>query len=539
MLPRKILIVGSGAEAWMTAAHLDGVLNRDGRRFADIAVLDLPGAPQTGVGESTLASFNHALAVMGIDQFEFMRRADGTFKQSTKFVNWLHAGGHAFHHPFGLERTDPVDRVGRRWLRSNRSMPFAETISVQPGLCEMNLAPQMPGPWDFGQPLPFAYHLDEAKFADYLREVSTARGVTRYVDALAGVDIVENGDIAAVNTASGSRLQADLFVDCTGPAALLSGKELGAEWDDCSQWLPCDQVVTMQVPYEHFYPGYVRPFTTATALSAGWVLEIPLRDRRSLCYVHCGDFLEQGDAEAELRAFEGKHADSLSVNTSSFQTGRRMNAWVGNCIAVGNSAGMTDPLVSTHLYMCSLAAAMLADHFPFGDELPPLAFRFNRIMANRFYEVLDFVNLHYCLTQRSDTDFWIEAQKRDRVNDRLQAKLDYWRHKPPSRSDFEDQFFPGQAERPLHSSGLPGDYRSPVDTAGLWGYEDYEVVLYGMDFLREECDDWFGEDRPDPRVLASVVARLNIARKKLPSHDLWLKNVFGMPDYPAWKQVIN
>jgi tryptophan halogenase len=60
-----------------------------------------------------------------------------------------------------------------------------------------------------------------------------------------------------------------------------------------------------------------------------------------------------------------------------------------------------------------------------------------------------------------------------------------------------------------------------------------------MDFLRKECDDWFGEDRPDPRVLASVVARLNIARKKLPSHDLWLKNVFGMPDYPAWKQVIN
>jgi tryptophan halogenase len=295
----------------------------------------------------------------------------------------------------------------------------------------------------------------------------------------------------------------------------------------------------MQVPYEHFYPGHVRPFTTATALSAGWVLEIPLRDRRSLCYVHCGDFLERGDAEAELRAFEGKHTASLSVNTSSFQAGRRVNAWVGNCIAVGNSAGMTDPLVSTHLYMCSLAAAMLADHLPFGDELPPLAYRFNRIMANRFYEVLDFVNLHYCLTQRSDTDFWIEVQRRDRVNDRLQAKLDYWRHKPPSRSDFEDQLFPGQAERPLHSSGLPGDYRSPVDTAGLWGYEDYEVLLYGMDFLREECDAWFGKDRPDSQVLANVVERLNIARKKLPPHELWLKQVFGMPDYRVSKQVIN
>ncbi|HEX5764239.1 MAG TPA: tryptophan 7-halogenase, partial [Woeseiaceae bacterium] len=205
----------------------------------------------------------------------------------------------------------------------------------------------------------------------------------------------------------------------------------------------------------------------------------------------------------------------------------------------GNSAGMTDPLVSTQLYMCSLAAAMLAEHFPFGDELAPLAFRFNRIMANRFYEILDFVNLHYCLTQRTDTDFWIEVQKRDRINDRLQAKLDHWRHKPPSRSDFEDQFFPGQAERPLPSSGLHGDYRSPVDTGGLWGYEAYEVLLYGMDFLREECDEWFGKNRPDPQVLASVVQRLNLARKKLPPHDVWLKQVFGMPDYPVSKQAVN
>lgn len=516
----------------MTAAHLDGVLNRDGRRFADIAVLEVPEAPGSGVGESTIASFNHALAVSGIDQLEFMRRVDGTFKHSTKFVNWLHADGHSFHHPFSLERTGPVDTVGRRWLRSNRSVPFAETISVQPRLCEMNLVPGI------GQSLPFACHLDEARFAAYLREVSTARGVTCHKDGVSGVERAEDGSIAAITT-PGKRLEADLFVDCSGPAALLSTAEPDVEWDDCSQWMPCNQVVTLQVPYEHFYPGYVRPFTTATALSAGWVLEIPLRDRRSLSYLYCGDFLDREKAELELRAFEGRHADSLSASASGFKAGRRVNAWVGNCIAVGSSAGMAEPLVSTRLYMCSLAAALLAEHFPFGDELTPLAYRFNRILANRFYEIVDFVNLHYCLTRRTDTDFWIQARKPDRVNDRLRAKLDYWRHKPPSRSDFEDQFFPGQGNRPLPSGTSPGDYRSPIDTAGLWGYEDYEVLLYGMDFLRAECDDWFGKDRPDPLVLAAVVERLNLARKRLPPHDLWLKEALGMPDYPASKRLID
>ncbi|HZW59421.1 MAG TPA: tryptophan 7-halogenase, partial [Woeseiaceae bacterium] len=411
MLPRKILIVGSGAEAWMVAAHLDGVLNRDGRRFAELAVLDPAGAPSPGTGESTLASFNHALAVMGVDQFEFMRRVDGTFKQSGKFVNWLHPAGHAFHEPFGLERTGPVDTVGKRWLRSNRSVPFAETISVQPGLCEMNLAPQMPGPWDFGQPLPFAYHLDEAKFGEYLRDLSTARGVTHHADALAGVERNDRGDIAAIRTAGGQRLRADLYVDCSGPAALLIGNEPRVGWDDCSQWLPCDRVLTLQVPYARFYPGHVHPFTTATALSAGWVQEVPLRDRRTLRYVYCSEFIGEDAAEAELCAFEGAHADALDVEAGRFESGRRENAWAGNCIAIGAAAATIDPLESTHLYTVSLAAAMLAEHLPYADTVSPLAYRYNRIMADRFYEILDFVNLHYCLTRRSDSEFWVEVQQ--------------------------------------------------------------------------------------------------------------------------------
>jgi tryptophan halogenase len=359
----------------------------------------------------------------------------------------------------------------------------------------------------------------------------------RYADALAGVDTQENGDIAAIRTLSGRRLEADLFIDCSGSAALLAKKEPVVEWIDCARWLPCNRTVTLQVPYERFYPGSIRPFTTATALSAGWVLEIPLRDRRSLCYVHCSEFVDQAAAEAELRAFEGGHAASLDVDIGNFRSGRWVDAWVGNCVAIGTSAGMTDPLVSTNLYMCNLAVAMLAEHFPFGDELAPLAFRFNRIMANRFHEIVDFINLHYCLTQRTDSDFWVEAQQRDRISDRVLAKLDYWRHKPPSRSDFEDQFFPGQLSRPLPSGGSRGDHRSPVDTGGLWNYEDYEALLYGMDFLREECDDWFGRNRPDPQVLASVVERLSIARRKLLPHDLWLKQVCRMPDYQLSKQA--
>src|SRR5690606_31597812 len=154
---------------------------------------------------------------------------------------------------------------------------------------------------------------------------------------------------------------------------------------------------------------------------------------------------------------------------------------------------------------------------------------FNRIMANRFYEILDFINMHYCLTRRTDTAFWREVQRPERINARLQAKLDFWRVKPPTAGDFEDSFFPGQPQAPLPSGGLPGDHRAPIDTAGLWSYESYEAVLYGMDFLLEECDAWYGASRPPPQVLRNVLDKLRAAPRKLPPHHLWLQRVVGMP----------
>ena len=287
----------------------------------------------------------------------------------------------------------------------------------------------------------------------------------------------------------------------------------------------------MQVPYEHHYPGYVRPYTTATALSAGWVWEIPLREKRSLGYVHSSAFIGDDQAEQELRAFEGQHAESLDARIVPFKVGHRKKAWVRNCVAIGLSGGFIEPLESTGLYLSDLATVMLSEHFPYHDDLAPLAFRYNRILADRFYEILDFINMHYCLTQRQDTEFWKEVRRSERMRERLRAKLDFWRHKPPSMPDFEDASFPGEPDAPVPSGGLPGDHRAPVDTAGVFGLSSYEAILYGMDFLHDECDRWYGKDRPASQPLEPVARRIELARQHLPKHDVWLQRVCGMPDY--------
>ena len=535
MPAKRVLIVGGGSAGWMAAAYLNSALNGGGYRVADISLIESPDVPRIGVGEATIPSINHILAVIGIDEIEFMKRVDGTFKQSIKFVNWLHNKGDSYYHAFARYRPTPLDTSGPRWLMSDRSIPFMATVSAQPVLCELKLAPRMLEEWDFGTPLIYAFHMNALKFADYLCELSVARGVQHVKDHVSDIEVAEDGNITAVRTRAGLRIEADLFIDCTGFAALLIEKKLAIRWLDFSKYLLCNRALTINVMYEHRYPGFVRPYTTSTALSAGWVWDIPLQNRRALGYVHSSEFISEEDAERELRAFEGPHAEKLTSRLVHFKVGMREKAWVKNCVAIGLAGNFIEPLESTGLYLSDLAAVMLAEHFPHHGEMGPLAFRFNRIMANRFHEILDFINMHYCLTQRNDSAFWREVQMPGRINDRLRAKLEFWRQKPVAAADFEDQCVPGQPDVPLSTAGIPGDHRSPVDTGKLFTRSSYEAVMYGMDFMREECRQIFGDNLPPTRVHRRVAERVAMAPRKLPTHELWLQRVAGMQEFPAAK----
>jgi tryptophan halogenase len=528
---QRILIVGGGSAGWMAAAYLNAALNSGDRRRVEVSLIESPDVPRIGVGEATIPNINHLLSVVGLDERDFMLSVDGTFKQSIRYVNWLDGKGEYYHHPFSRYRVLPIDRSGMRWLQSDRSIPFTETVSAQPIICELGLSPRTLDPQNPGPPLTYAFHMNALKFADYLRNFSTARGVTHYLDHVIEIHCADSGYIEAVDTKSGQRLEADLFIDCTGFAALLIEKKLGVEWVDCSQWLLCDRAATMHVPYAHHYPGHVNPYTSATALSSGWCWEIPLRSKRSLGYVHSSAFLDKDAAEAELRRFEGPHAESLDTRFVDFKVGRRARVWEKNCIAIGLAGGFIEPLESTGLYLSDLASVMLAEHFPYVNHFEPVAFRVNRIMANRFYEILDFINMHYCLTRRTDTEFWNEIRRPERINERLRAKLEYWRLKPPSPSDFEDQFLPGMRMDELFTGSGATDTRPAVDTAGLWNHESYEAILYGMDFLRDECREWFGEKRPKTRVNGHIIGVLQQAPKVLPRHDVFLREALGMDDY--------
>ncbi|MGD8809681.1 MAG: tryptophan 7-halogenase, partial [Gammaproteobacteria bacterium] len=242
--------------------------------------------------------------------------------------------------------------------------------------------------------------------------------------------------------------------------------------------------------------------------------------------------IDLDDAERELRDYEGAHSAGLDARTVHFRVGMRARAWVRNCLAIGLSGGFIEPLESTGLYLSYLAAILLHEHFPYRDaDMDAMAYRVNRIMAARYYEILDFINLHYCLTKRTDSEFWREAQQPRRIVPRLAAKLEYWKLRPPAGVDFVDQFFPGMSPESQLRPYTDADTRVLVDTGGLWNHHSYECILYGMDFLAHEYRERYGRDRPRPRIAQPVTDRLRAAPSRLEPHDLWLRQFVGMPDY--------
>ena len=130
---RRLVIVGGGSAGWVAAAYLNGALNRlrKGPRV-EITVVESPDVPRISVGEATIPSLNHVLEVAGIDETDFVRHTDATYKQAIKYRDWSRNDGSYYYHPFTRGPFGPIDFTGDHWARSDKSIPYMETVSAQP-----------------------------------------------------------------------------------------------------------------------------------------------------------------------------------------------------------------------------------------------------------------------------------------------------------------------------------------------------------------------------------------------------------------------
>jgi tryptophan halogenase len=435
-LIQDVVIVGGGTAGWMAAAALSTVLR--GRYRIRVVESDEIGI--VGVGEATIPMIQRFNRVVGIDENEFMRETQGSFKLGIEFVNWGKRGDR-YMHGFGRLGQDlwtvPFDQYWHR-MRALGKAHALENYSITRMASHANKF--MPPRTDLGNSpladITYAYHFDASLYARFLRRLSEARGVQRtegkITHATRRSEGAHAGHVDAVVLESGERIEGDLFIDCSGFRGLLIEQTLQTGFEDWTHWLPCDRALA--VPCES--APVLTPYTRATAHGAGWQWRIPLQHRTGNGHVYCSQYISDDEAAATLLAnLDGKPmADPRPIR---FKTGMRKLSWNQNVVAIGLSSGFLEPLESTSIHLIQSAVQQLIDFFPDrGFSAVDIA-EFNRSSRFHYERIRDFVILHYHLNQRDDSAFWKACAHMD-VPQTLKQKIDLFRsHGRVVRTDNE------------------------------------------------------------------------------------------------------
>lgn len=231
----------------------------------------------------------------------------------------------------------------------------------------------------------------------------------------------ESGLIEHVVMDDGRQIAGDLFIDCSGFSGLLIEQALQTGYEDWTHWLPCDSAIA--IPTER--AGEFTPCTRSTAREAGWQWRIPLQHRTSHGYIFCSDHISDDEATSVLIAnVDGKPFEESRV--LRFATGRRKKFWSRNCVAIGLSGGFMEPLESTAMHLIQTGIARLLAFFPDRDFNPLGIDEFNRLTIQEYERIRDFIILHYCITQRKDTELWRYVSNMA-IPESLQYKIDHFR----------------------------------------------------------------------------------------------------------------
>ncbi|MDY4341354.1 tryptophan halogenase family protein [Xanthomonas sp. LF07-6] len=401
---RNLVIVGGGTAGWMAAAALARVLGPDYR----ITLIESEQLGIVGVGEATVPHIKAFNNLLGINEAEFVRHTQGSFKLGIEFADWQRPGT-SYVHGFGTEIGHPLGLLPfqQYWFKqalAGKARPLgAYTLNTVAAKRDrfMTSATDVPPNSPLAN-IAYAYHFDAALYAGFLRRYAEQRGVTRREGIVEEVQLhPESGDVLSVRLASGEAIAGDLFIDCSGFRGLLIEQALHTGYHDFSHWLPCDRALA--VPCAKVGPP--TPYTRATARAAGWQWRIPLQHRTGNGYVYCSAHISDDEAAATLLAnLDGPAlADPRPLR---FVTGRRKQVWNRNVVALGLASGFMEPLESTSIHLVQSGISKLLELFPREGISPVLVRRYNERIAFEFDRIRDFLLLHYHATERDDSAFW-------------------------------------------------------------------------------------------------------------------------------------
>jgi len=414
----RITILGGGTAGWMAACLFAEALPR-----ARITLIESPAIPIVGVGEGSTPQLAALFRRLGIADADWMDRAHATYKTGIAFEGWSGPDSRYFH-PFASAvdlHTEPGFHAQARARRSGIDVDaHPDRFFLNARLAAERRAPIAPPHFPFEAS--YGYHFDAHLVGAVLREEATRRGVVHCSATMREGILADDGTIAHLQLDDDSRIEADLFVDASGFAGVLAQQALGVPFLPFGDTLFNDRAVVLPTPVAAEGPA---PFTTATALSAGWAWAISLTHRTGNGYVYASRYLSDDAAEAELRRHLGV-GDAVPARHLRMKVGRVATTWTGNCLAIGLAQGFLEPLEATALHLVQVTVEGFLGAWRDGGFGARHRDVFNAAIARRYDGIRDYLVAHYRMNRRTDSGYWRDNAANDRLSDSLKALMTCW-----------------------------------------------------------------------------------------------------------------
>jgi tryptophan halogenase len=400
----RVVVMGRDVDLWLCVNAISRALGPAG---VQVIAIELPTRLRSSDISATLPPLEALHAKLGIKEPSLIRATAGSFSFGQNFVTGVGSGPpHNFFHAWGAYGAS-IDGSAffPCWLKATR---YGLKLSYQ-DFCLTAVAAKngrmlLPdeatsafGRTDYG------YHLQTMAYAGYLKSTAVNLGVKIYEAQRGLVERDETGSIAALIIDGSLRIEGQLFVDATGPDAILIGRSLVVPSESWRQYFSVDRVLAARAPAFTKTP----PFAEIRITGAGWTALHPNQATTGVLHAYSSDCLSDeaalGSASAQTTA---KLAD---VSFHALNPCVRSRVWEGNCVAVGGAACVLDPIHDVDLHALQLGIVHLLSLFPVTGQFAVERVEYNRIMRSHYERIRDFQCAFYALAP-FDGEFWRKAR---------------------------------------------------------------------------------------------------------------------------------
>ncbi len=415
----NIIIAGGGTAGWIAAYFI----NNAQPNMHNITVIESSQIGIVGAGEAAAGSlfelldggfFNKKIPIQ-----DFINSTDATTKMGIRHTNWA-GKNESYFAPIDLSPTTQknIDYIFNYVL--HKYGPSKIHLASRLGIRYEN------NQFDRGNGL----HFDGHKVGKFFKEHTIGKNVSVIDAKILKVNIGADGRIESLFLDNDQTIEGDLFIDCTGFRRVLIS-ETDAKWKSVSDVLTVNSAMPFIEPYadnNNFIPE-----TGATALSSGWMFDIPLKTRRGMGYIYDNNFISDDDAKPELEKKIGHEVEPIKI--IRFDTGYFEKSWNKNVLSLGLASSFLEPLEATSIHNTIAQLHVFVNHF-FNGHLQSINNELSQQMYNKLISRLnetsiDFISLHY-QGKRNDSEFWQNIYHNNLATDTVKEIVNVCQYRIPT-----------------------------------------------------------------------------------------------------------